>query len=776
VPRYDISEPEYGVEPGDAVCFSFGEIDCRCHIDFVVNESALPVDKVIRSIVTNYIQWINESKSLVEGIETWVQAVPPAVRKADVETRPEYAFVGTDASRKHYVKIFNSILREMCGENGIRFIPMSEYEDDEGYLSSFYSDGTVHIYFENHLERNVAKALKSMQDMETPVPSTPTPTPTPTTHSFGFGFGSQIRIIDKTTRLIVPGYDISKKPESSASLYQWMTDFLNEIKFFVGEIVCARGEVFYERSHVYRDNSNKPKTVVLFFGNINTLDPVNTENLANIISLVRANNGAVTSVFWGVLEGTRLRDSIVPEVINTTFDHFWVASEFVKQVVNDAGIGAVCVYNGVNHRVFNTETRFNIDSNIVKQVPSNCRFLCVATDVERKNIDALVYAFEEEFKNETVNEVSLLIKSTPRANRFNGTSKVFTLNHDIPTDSMGKLIKSCHYFVSTSRSEGFCLPAAEALACGKKLVMPYYSGVKTFASPKDVIPIKFEEVDVPPHIHDMWGKWATMKKEDVRAALREAYTKCVPLNTPDRTVCLKKTFSWHDVAKSVVGNKVLQDGSFLALYTEMYMPRLHAFSDHIYNRSGTFYKAFEYLENKIRLREAAGGTRRTHILETGCTREKRCFSDGNSTVMFDHFVNFYEGSVTSIDINPENCRLCSSITTDKVTVICGDSVKSIYDKIEDTEKDPIDLVYLDSFDLDISNPHDSAMHHVKELVALLPLLKGETLILIDDSITKQLSKGKYVREFFDNIGIEPFFDDYQLAYIWKSKLEYIPNH
>jgi hypothetical protein len=46
-----------------------------------------------------------------------------------------------------------------------------------------------------------------------------------------------------------------------------------------------------------------------------------------------------------------------------------------------------------------------------------------------------------------------------------------------------------------------------------------------------------------------------------------------------------------------------------------------------------------------------------------------------------------------------------------------------------------DLPYLDSYDVDFENPHESAMHRIKELLAAAPLVTDSTFILVDDSPT-----------------------------------------
>ena len=45
----------------------------------------------------------------------------------------------------------------------------------------------------------------------------------------------------------------------------------------------------------------------------------------------------------------------------------------------------------------------------------------------------------------------------------------------------------------------------------------------------------------------------------------------------------------------------------------------------------------------------------------------------------------------------------------------------------------IDLLYLDSFDLDWDNPAPSAAHHLKELAAISPVIRTDTLVVVDDA-------------------------------------------
>src|SRR4029077_17609975 len=96
------------------------------------------------------------------------------------------------------------------------------------------------------------------------------------------------------------------------------------------------------------------------------------------------------------------------------------------------------------------------------------------------------------------------------------------------------------------------------------------------------------------------------------------------------------------------------------------------------NRKTTFTKIFEYLD---------AFKRPVIIVETGCARnmhdteEKNWRADGQSTILFDHYVQANGGRVYSVDIDPNHVVFASWATrstygaTQKVILKCGDSVK-----------------------------------------------------------------------------------------------------
>jgi len=188
---------------------------------------------------------------------------------------------------------------------------------------------------------------------------------------------------------------------------------------------------------------------------------------------------------------------------------------------------------------------------------------------------------------------------------------------------------------------------------------------------------------------------------------------------------------------------------FVEYYNENYYEKL-------FSRKDTFRKVFELLNDK-----------KAVILETGTLRIKDNWKgDGQSTVLFDKYVQLMGGRFVSIDNNPKNIDTSKSCVSVNTEFICEDSVKAL-NKISNDESFPkIDVLYLDSFNLDVTNFHPSALHHIKELTAISPKLKKGTIIFVDDNKrVKSGGKGTYVQDYLENIGAKKIFDEYQVGFV-----------
>jgi hypothetical protein len=195
------------------------------------------------------------------------------------------------------------------------------------------------------------------------------------------------------------------------------------------------------------------------------------------------------------------------------------------------------------------------------------------------------------------------------------------------------------------------------------------------------------------------------------------------------------------------------------------------------HRQDSLRFVFEYLDQK---------NRPVFIVETGCVRQPGNWAgDGQSTVLFDRFASAWPGSAMySVDIDPIATALCKTLVSSMPQIHTCDSVSFL----RHLAKNPperfrhVDVLYLDSYDVDYANPHMSAMHHMKELVAASTLIGPDTLVVVDDApseakfvqsgekvilVTKpEISgKGKYVADYAKTIGLEPVFTGYQAGWI-----------
>jgi hypothetical protein len=148
------------IKDEDTIIFSFGEIDCRCHIHKHITETTIYQD-IINNIVDNYFEAIelNVSISQIKLKNICVYNIVPPVQKYNTFEDVGYPYLGTDKERKQYTLYFNKKLKEKCIEkNYIYFDIYNNYIDENGFLRKDLSDGIVHIrngiYISNFIKEN----------------------------------------------------------------------------------------------------------------------------------------------------------------------------------------------------------------------------------------------------------------------------------------------------------------------------------------------------------------------------------------------------------------------------------------------------------------------------------------------------------------------------------------------------------------------------------------------------------------------------------------------
>jgi hypothetical protein len=176
-------------------------------------------------------------------------------------------------------------------------------------------------------------------------------------------------------------------------------------------------------------------------------------------------------------------------------------------------------------------------------------------------------------------------------------------------------------------------------------------------------------------------------------------------------------------------------------------------------RSPTFRQLFELLEARRKGFYTIVETGVSHLAAADGSPGFHAIH-GQSTLLFDRFVNTWDGAVYSVDSSPLHCERARGWVSDKVHIFCHDSRAFLAGFSAPT---PIDCLYLDSLEVDWSDPHSSAFHHLEELCAILPRLPEGCIVAVDDTVGGR-GKGGYIVELMERIGARLLFADYQMGW------------
>jgi hypothetical protein len=130
----------------------------------------------------------------------------------------------------------------------------------------------------------------------------------------------------------------------------------------------------------------------------------------------------------------------------------------------------------------------------------------------------------------------------------------------------------------------------------------------------------------------------------------------------------------------------------------------------------TFKRLFQEMEN----------LKSPFILESGIA----CYGT-QSTYLFNEYVKKYGGFFWSVDINKDLVDTHKNNMCPATQLVCGDSVSFFSDWSK--THDVANVIYLDSLDLDFYDAIPAGNHGLNEYKALIPVIKKDTLLLIDDT-------------------------------------------
>jgi hypothetical protein len=105
----------------------------------------------------------------------------------------------------------------------------------------------------------------------------------------------------------------------------------------------------------------------------------------------------------------------------------------------------------------------------------------------------------------------------------------------------------------------------------------------------------------------------------------------------------------------------------------------------------------------------------------------------NSSLLFDSYVANFGGTFESVDIRVRPSIELEPLCSARSTLYCDDSVQFLKKWSSRNPGKKIDLLYLDSWDVDWSNPDPSALHGLAECISVLGHLQPTSLLLIDDT-------------------------------------------
>ena len=116
------------------------------------------------------------------------------------------------------------------------------------------------------------------------------------------------------------------------------------------------------------------------------------------------------------------------------------------------------------------------------------------------------------------------------------------------------------------------------------------------------------------------------------------------------------------------------------------------------------------------------------IVETGTSANAV-----DSTTLWDSWIRKFGGNLTTIDIDPSRKLIGQSRWCSRTEAVVSDSAGYLRNWKIHHPNQTIDVVYLDSWDVDWHNPTACQEHGLAEFKAIIPCLSNHAWILIDDT-------------------------------------------